>query len=112
MSNRKSKPKIADPWLEVSAKLDTLIRLSALNIVKDLKTQKEKISFLSDAAFTPKAIAGVLRATENTVNVALHGIRKERATKENKEGLTAQSPEKQESEEGKQIGEEKTASPS
>jgi precorrin-6B methylase 1 len=69
-----------EPWSDVSVKLDTLIRLSALNIIKDLKTQKEQIAVLSDADFKPKEIADILRTTSNTVRVTLTEIRKERAS--------------------------------
>ncbi len=69
-----------DPQLsEISGKLDTLIRLSSLALVKDMRTQKEQIASLSDAGFKPKEIAAVLRTSQNTVNVTLNTIRKERA---------------------------------
>ena len=46
---KKTEAKAVDPWSQVSAKLDVLIRLSALNVVKDMKLQKEQIRTLSDA---------------------------------------------------------------
>ncbi len=110
MKGKQKLPKTGEPWSEVSAKLDTLIRLSALNVVKGMKTQKEQIAVLSDAGFGPKAIAGVLGATENTVNVALHGIRKDRAAKESKEETPAQGSEVERKEEVEQNGQEKTTS--
>lgn len=70
-----------DPQLaQISGKLDTLIRLSSLGLVRDMKTQKEQIAALSDAGFQPKEIATVLRTSRNTVNVTLNAIRKERAS--------------------------------
>ncbi len=75
---KKIQAKTVDPWSELSAKLDILIRLSALNVVKDMKPQKEQIRTLSDAGFGPSEIADILKTTSNTVNVALSAIRKER----------------------------------
>jgi transposase len=69
---------------EVSKKIDVLIRLSALNLVKDIKKQKDQIALLSDSGFQPKQIADILRTTSNTVSVALNAIRKERGEKEGK----------------------------
>jgi hypothetical protein len=75
-----------DPQLtEISRKLDVLIRISALNLVRDIKLQKDRIALLSYAGFQPTQIANFLGTTPNTVNVALHSIRKERAEKESKE---------------------------
>lgn len=90
VKNTMSKKKVTrkqggEPWSDVSAKLDTLIRLSALNLVRDIKTQQEQIALLSDAGFQPKEIADVLLTTSNTVNVALNRIRKERAMAKEKE---------------------------
>jgi len=81
MSSKKPDPQLS----EISGKLDVLIRLSALGLVKGIKTQKEQIALLSDAGFQPKQIAGILGTTSNTVSVALSAIRKERAEKERKE---------------------------
>src|SRR2546426_3175332 len=80
-----SSKKKEDHLLEISNKMDTLIRLSALGLVKDLKKQRQQIELLSDAGFPPKQIADVLRTTRNTVSVALNSIRKERATNEKSE---------------------------
>jgi hypothetical protein len=67
---------------EISAKLDRVAKLLAISLVKDLKTQKEQTAFLSDAGFQPKDIANILSTSSGTVRVALHAIRKERASKE------------------------------
>jgi hypothetical protein len=75
---KKTQMKTDEPWSGVSAKLDILIRLSALNVVKDMKPQKEQIRTLSDAGFGPSEIADFLKTTSNTVNVTLSAIRKER----------------------------------
>lgn len=81
MSSKRGDPQLS----EISRKLDTLIHLSALGLVRDIKTQKQQIAFLSDAGFQPKEIADVIGTTSNTVSVALHAIRRERAAKEHKE---------------------------
>ncbi len=68
-----------DPQLtEISTKLDTLIRLVALDLIRDIKTQTEKIAKLSDAGFQPKQIAEILMTSSNAVRVALVSIRKKR----------------------------------
>jgi DNA-binding CsgD family transcriptional regulator len=61
---------------EISAKLDTAVRLLALNLVKDLKIQKEKIIALSSFGFGPSEIAKLLGTTSNTVSVALSETKK------------------------------------
>jgi hypothetical protein len=89
---KKTKSSDEDPQLaDISGKLDMLIRISSLGLIKDMKTQKEQIEALSDAGFQPKDIAGVLRTSRNTVNVTLNAIRKERAAVE-AEGETEETP--------------------
>jgi DNA-directed RNA polymerase specialized sigma24 family protein len=97
---KKTIAKNGEPWPAVSAKLDTLIRLSALNIVKGMETQKEQIAVLSDAGFQPKEIAHILRTTSGTVRVTLTAIRKERASvkggeekEEKPEAILVEAPE-------------------
>ena len=69
----------SDPQLsEIPKKLDTLIRLFALDVVRDIKIQREQIVTLSDAGLVPKQIAEILGTTSNTVSVALVSIRKKR----------------------------------
>jgi len=95
MSKKKTQKQGNEPWSEVSAKLDTLIRLSALNIVKDMKIQKNQIAVLSDVGFQPKDIADILRTTSGSVRVALTAIRKERASakvEEEKEEKPTEAP--------------------
>ncbi len=60
----------------IEAKLDILIRLQALGLVKDLGSMKEKILFLSDAGFQPKAISDLLQTSSNHVNVTLSTARR------------------------------------
>jgi len=78
--------KVETQLFEISKKLDTLIRLLALGLIGDMKTQKKQITLLSDAGFRPKEIAVILSTTSNTVSVALHSIKKERSEKKAREG--------------------------
>jgi DNA-directed RNA polymerase specialized sigma24 family protein len=61
---------------EISGKLDIAVRLLALNLVKDLKVQKDKIITLSSFGFGPSEIAKLLGTTPNTVSVALSDLKK------------------------------------
>jgi transposase len=70
---------------EISGKLDVLIRLYAMGLVREIKLQKDQISVLDEAGFKPKQIAEIIGTTSNTVSVALSAIRKERLAKEGKE---------------------------
>lgn len=69
---------------EISGKIDLAVRLLALNLVKDLKVQKEKIMTLSAFGFGPSEIAKLLGTTANTVNVALSEARKKTGKTEQK----------------------------
>jgi DNA-binding CsgD family transcriptional regulator len=69
---------------EISKKLDVLIRVSALNLVREMKVQKDQIALLSDVGFQPKQIADTLGTTSNTVSVTLSGIKKEREARTKK----------------------------
>lgn len=70
---------------EISDRLDTLIRLYAMGLVREIKLQKDQISVLDEAGFKPKQIAEILGTTSNTVSVSLSAIKKERLAKERKE---------------------------
>lgn len=61
---------------EIDAKLDTLIRIQALQAVRGMETQKDKIVFLYGAGVRPKDIASILGTTANTVNVAMANHKK------------------------------------
>ncbi len=70
--------------------MDLTVRLLALNIVKDLQVQKEKIIALSSFGFGPSEIANLLGTTPNTVSVALSDIKK-KAKKGEKLAKTTQA---------------------
>jgi hypothetical protein len=78
---------------EISSKMDLIVRLLALNIVKDLKVQKDKIITLSSFGFGPSEIAGLLGTTPNTVSVALSEMKK-KTKKEQRATPTTQAESK------------------
>jgi hypothetical protein len=55
---------------EILARLDNLIRLLCIHVVKGL-AQKDQITLLARAGFPPRAIAELLGTTANTVSVTL-----------------------------------------
>ncbi len=59
----------------MEGKLDLLIRLQALSLVKDFATMREKILFLAGAGLQPKMIADLLKTTSNHVSVTLSTAR-------------------------------------
>jgi len=61
--------------LKILEKLDLLVKLTTLNIVKD-KNFKEQLKLLSSVGFKPKEIADLLGTTPNSVRVTLSRIRK------------------------------------
>lgn len=74
---------------DLSAKLDTLIRLQAHLAVSGLSSQKEKVLFLGRVGLAAKEIADILGTTTNTVSVALSNARKDGILKR---GGSKQSP--------------------
>lgn len=70
---------------EISNKLSTLTRLFTINLVKDIKKQKDQIAVLNEVGFKPKQIADILSTTSNTVSVTLNELKKEGSAKERKE---------------------------
>jgi len=80
-------------FMEITGKMDLIVRLLALNIVKDLKVQKDKIVALSSFGFGPSEIAKLLGTTPNTVSVALSEIKK-KAKKEEQAIPTTQAESK------------------
>ncbi len=67
----------SEQFKHIVAKLDSLIRLAALNLVAD-KKQEEKIQLLNAAGFQPRDIAQIIGTTPNTVRVRLSNLRKSR----------------------------------
>ncbi len=83
MRQKEQDPQIAR-LAEISKKLDVLIRLSAIGVVKGLKL-KQQVEVLSDAGFGPGQIADMTGEKGSSVRVALHRLRKERAGAEAQE---------------------------
>ena len=67
---------MANEMGEILEKLDTLIQLVAVMLV-DGKRQRDQIRALALAGIAPSQIARTLNTTQNTVNVALSGLRRE-----------------------------------
>lgn len=61
-------------------KIDVLVRLSALNIIKD-KKYAEQVELLSSVGLQPKEIADLLGKTPNSVRVTLSQVRKNKRKK-------------------------------
>lgn len=85
---------------QLSDKMDTIIKLLALNAVEG-KELKNQVSILSSFGFQPKQIADMLGKTPNQIRVTLHRLRRERSE------LEAQEP--SEEEQTEQTGEEQHA---
>jgi len=60
---------------EITRRLDRIIQLLVFWMTEE-KPQIERIRLLSSVGFGPAEIARILGTTANTVNVALHSIRK------------------------------------
>jgi hypothetical protein len=56
---------------KISAQLDKLIRLTSIQVTKDL-TLKDQILLLAKAGFPPKDIADLVGTTPNAVSVTLY----------------------------------------
>jgi len=66
----------------IVAKLDQLIRLTAIQLTKDVESSKDKILLLGRAGMGPKEIAEILQTTPNHVNVTLSKARKSEKAKD------------------------------
>lgn len=63
---------------EISEKLDKVLRLLALDVVKAYEKEEEKIELLDSLSFRPIEIAKLLNKTQDNVNSRLNAIRKKR----------------------------------
>jgi DNA-directed RNA polymerase specialized sigma24 family protein len=77
---------------EISGKMDIVVRLLALNLVRDMKVQKKQIIALKSFGFGPPEIADILETTPNTVYVVLSRARKKK--KSNKKKAAESTPPK------------------
>ena len=78
--------------VEVSRKLDQIVRLLALSVIGVERPMKDSALLLSSAGLSPKEIAELLRTTPHTVSVTLSAARQARksARQARKTGPTAE----------------------
>jgi DNA-directed RNA polymerase specialized sigma24 family protein len=92
---------------EMLNKMEKITSLLALNLVKDCKTQKDKILMLSSLGYGVTDISKLLNTTAGTVNQALVRARKEKSAKGSEsEEMPAEDREK-EQKEGEIVNEPK-----
>lgn len=65
-----------DSIAKLGGKMDTIIRLLALQSIKDVETVKEKAMLLSKAGMSSREIAALCDTTPNTISVALSNAKK------------------------------------
>lgn len=75
---------------QIVERLDTLIKLQALDMVRQFESQKEKIFFLARVGMRPREISELLETSANSVSVALA---KAKAAEKKKAENTAKPPE-------------------
>jgi DNA-directed RNA polymerase specialized sigma24 family protein len=61
---------------EISQKLDKMLKLLAINAVKDFAKEQEKIILLDSLGFRPVEIAKFLNKSPDNVSVVLGSVRK------------------------------------
>jgi DNA-directed RNA polymerase specialized sigma24 family protein len=64
---------------ELSVKLDTVIRLLAMVVIKG-RDFKDQVRLLDQAGLKPKDIAEILGKSPNAIRVALFSVRRSRGT--------------------------------
>jgi len=67
-----------DLLVEISSKLDKVLRLLALDVVKEYGKEQEKIELLDSLGFRPVEIAKLLNKSPENVSVVLGAIRKKK----------------------------------
>jgi hypothetical protein len=72
---------VSDIEGKILAKLDLVVRLQALGLVKEFSSMKEKITFLGAVGLQPREIAELLQTTPNHVNVTLSQARRSKKVK-------------------------------
>jgi DNA-directed RNA polymerase specialized sigma24 family protein len=71
-------------FTQLSNKMDTIIKLLALNAVEG-KQLKDQVAILSSFGFQPKQIAEMLGKNPSSIRVMLHRLREERGEPETEE---------------------------
>lgn len=64
------------PQLDASVHLDRIARLLALLATKDMKQQVDQVAYLNGVGFRSLEIAEMLQTTQNTIDVTLSNLRK------------------------------------
>jgi cell division protein ZapA (FtsZ GTPase activity inhibitor) len=64
--------------LEISSKLDKVLRLLALNVVKDYGKEQQKIELLDSLGFRPVEIAKLFNKSPENISVVLGTLRKKK----------------------------------
>lgn len=63
---------------EISIKLDKILKLLSVDVIKDYSTEKEKIELLDSLGFRPIEIAKLLNKSPENVSVQLGNLRKKK----------------------------------
>lgn len=63
---------------EISGKLDKILRLLTIDIVKGVEKELDKIELLDSLGFRPVEIAKLLNKSQDNINVQLNKIRKKK----------------------------------
>jgi hypothetical protein len=71
---------ISDLLKDISSKLDKILRLLTLDIVKGIEKEQDKIELLDSLGFRPIEIAKLLNKSPDNINVQLSIIRKKKAS--------------------------------
>ncbi|MCW4002618.1 MAG: hypothetical protein NWE95_01720 [Candidatus Bathyarchaeota archaeon] len=69
---------------QISDKMDKLLRLQALEFVKNIPEEQRKIELLESLGFRPVEIAKFLNKTPENINVVLSGLRKKKSENKTK----------------------------
>lgn len=76
---------------QISDKMDKLLRLQALEVVKGIPEEQGKIELLDSLGFRPVEIAELLNKKPENINVVLSNIRKKKGEKKIKPSSKPQS---------------------
>lgn len=69
-------PQTNDLLVDISSKLDKVLKLLAIGAVKDFEKEQQKIELLDSLGFKPSEIAKFLNKSPENVSVVLGSIRK------------------------------------
>jgi len=73
---------INDLLVDISSKLDKVLKLMAIGAVKDFEKEHQKIELLDSIGFKPSEIAKFLNKSPENVSVVLGAIRKKKEPKQ------------------------------